>query len=243
MSRRIFKGDGSYAMRYGHLLTGLNISGVACHITTERLDECILHADACLEPLDRLLKGSSRATERTQPWLTLAILGQPGQKCYVQLGRDSSLLWKTEVGNLVCRLMMPRPPQRVLLVSSTVCICNRTPADIEIRFLVQEVNATANADGSQFTWRPVIPGRVPIDVDEKCINSDALVTNEGPANGKGCGGSSVAAAEPTTASPSRVPAPPGHSSHAACGPDGTLRLGSAGGPPGFPPSALAFLTL
>eukprot|EP00931_Biecheleriopsis_adriatica_P060678 TRINITY_DN36453_c0_g1_i1.p1 TRINITY_DN36453_c0_g1~~TRINITY_DN36453_c0_g1_i1.p1 ORF type:complete len:3105 (+),score=627.80 TRINITY_DN36453_c0_g1_i1:59-9373(+) len=156
LANRVFK-ESSGDMHYGHLLAGINISGMVCRVTVEDGSEgMVLASTYKAQPLDSLLKGRGRAGTATQPYLVLTLADHPdAQPCRVQVGREVDIAWDTKTaGFLSCRLVMPRPPQFVLLISSTVCVWNKTPADLEVRFLAPSFGgAQSERNGLQ----PVLP--------------------------------------------------------------------------------------
>lgn len=152
LASRVFN-DSSEKTRYGHLLAGINISGIACHVSVEDSAEgLVLPSSAKAESLDSLLKGRGRASTGSVPCLVLRLLDCPdAEPCRIPYGREADVTWDTKKeGFLMCRLVMPRPPQLVLVITSTVCVWNRTPADLEIRFL-----ALGATDSSRQDLEPV----------------------------------------------------------------------------------------
>ena len=116
----------------------------------------------------------------------LIIGGGMANTCVVPLNREVCLPWDAgPAGHLVCRLIMPRPPESVLLLSSTVCIWNRTPMDIEVRFI-----QSGRSDGSV---QPVIPFCAPCAVDARLVDPDAPASSSQAAgcSSPGAGGEGV----------------------------------------------------
>lgn len=211
LAARVFR-DGAADMRYGHLLAGLNISGVSCNVAVEGGGEAVLAAASHVQPLDELLKSSGRGGgQPAQPCLVLSLRGRPdGATCRVPLGREVCIPWNTKAaGLLVCRLIMPRPPQILLLISSTVCIENRTQTDLQVRFMAPSIatrrggNGTVVQDDQKF--EPVVPGAAFRTADARFLHV------QGPM-------SSVATSSFDDGSPAPRPPP--------CGPDGALCLGA-----------------
>ncbi|CAE8637733.1 unnamed protein product [Polarella glacialis] len=155
LASRIFKAS-SGDLQYGDLLSGANISGVTCRVSVDGGAESqLLASNSSTQPLDGLLKGSGRLGPSTQPCLELRLVDFPDVKpCLIPLGREISIAWETQaVGLLICRLVMPRPPKTLLLISSSVCVWNKTPADLEVRFLAPSFEG----ENEQRGLKPVFP--------------------------------------------------------------------------------------
>ncbi|CAK9046519.1 unnamed protein product [Durusdinium trenchii] len=165
LASRVFN-DSSENMHYGYLFAGVNISGIACHVSVEEGAEgLVLPPSSQAVPLDSLLTGRGRASTGSTPCLFLRLLDSPdAEPCRIEYGREADVTWDTKKeGFLMCRLVMPRPPQLVLLITSTVCVLNRTPADLEIRFL-------APSAASREALQPVTAGSTRLSIDARLLS-------------------------------------------------------------------------
>eukprot|EP00439_Symbiodinium_sp_Y106_P072755 s153_g13.t1 len=169
LASRVFK-ESVEEMQYGHLLAGVNISGLTCLVRVETADSpegAVLLSSAEAQPLDSLLKGRGRVASGAQPFLELRLQDHPdAEPCRLQYGREADVAWDTKTaGFLMCRLVMPRPPQLVLLITSTVCVWNKTPADLEIRFLAPGLPEETTEKG----FNPIVPESVHICTDARLL--------------------------------------------------------------------------
>ncbi|CAL1138291.1 unnamed protein product, partial [Cladocopium goreaui] len=176
LASRVFN-DSSEKTRYGHLLAGINISGIACHVSVEDSAEgLVLPSSAKAESLDSLLKGRGRASTGSVPCLVLRLLDCPdAEPCRIPYGREADVTWDTKKeGFLMCRLVMPRPPQLVLVITSTVCVWNRTPADLEIRFLATLSEKPCGQKAPKLLVQRILPGREYSALDEVANRGEDL---------------------------------------------------------------------
>eukprot|EP00929_Paragymnodinium_shiwhaense_P020475 TRINITY_DN13642_c0_g1_i2.p1 TRINITY_DN13642_c0_g1~~TRINITY_DN13642_c0_g1_i2.p1 ORF type:complete len:3217 (+),score=751.76 TRINITY_DN13642_c0_g1_i2:171-9821(+) len=173
LTNRVLK-TGTGEISYEHLLGGVNISGRRCLIDVENnsaAQTIPLEASSELQPLDALLKsGGARGSQAEQPFLRLRLDGDGGEPCRMQLGREANLSWQTEsAGLLLVRLITPRPPQFLLVISSTVCIRNLTSTDLEVRFLAVDRRL---ADGKNIAYDVVAASDVPRCINAACLSTD-----------------------------------------------------------------------
>ncbi|CAK0848135.1 unnamed protein product, partial [Prorocentrum cordatum] len=105
------------------MLQALNLSGVECGVAVVRL------APGETVPLDALAAGEQL------PALSLRLPGLASDQVAVTLEALSSQVWQTRCGDMLVQVLMPEPPQRLLLITSTVSVRNSTPLDAEVRFL------------------------------------------------------------------------------------------------------------
>ncbi|CAE7611417.1 cmk-1 [Symbiodinium natans] len=169
LASQVFK-ESVEDMQYGHLLAGVNISGLRCLVrvdSSDSLEGVVLPSSAEAQPLDSLLKGRGRVASGTQLSLELRLPDHPdADPCRLQYGREVDVTWDTKTaGFLMCRLVMPRPPQLVLLITSTVCVWNKTPADLEIRFLAPGLPEETSEKG----FNPIIPQSLQICADARLL--------------------------------------------------------------------------
>ncbi|OLP89587.1 Calcium/calmodulin-dependent protein kinase type 1 [Symbiodinium microadriaticum] len=185
LASRVFK-ESVEEMQYGHLLAGVNISGLTCLVRVESADSpegTVLPSCAEAQPLDSLLKGRGRVASGAQPFLELRLPDHPdAEPCRLQYGREADVTWDTKTaGFLMCRLVMPRPPQLVLLITSTVCVWNKTPADLEIRFLAPSLPEDKTEKG----FNPMVPESTHIRTDARLltegVSPQTCVSAETPA--------------------------------------------------------------
>lgn len=171
LASSIFK-EGASEIQYGHLLGGVNISGVFCKIEVESGEHCILGGESFIQSLDGLLKGRGRAGHAL-PHLKLSLIDhESAQECTVPLGREVCVLWETKViGLLVCRIITLRPPLQLLMISSTVCVWNRTPSDLEVRFLSHSTGG-GSADQPPSRFSAMRPAPAYRSVDAKVVNGE-----------------------------------------------------------------------
>eukprot|EP00913_Durusdinium_trenchii_P000863 g802.t1 len=153
LASRVFN-DSSENMHYGYLFAGVNISGIACHVSVE---EGRAYFFACLILQTLSPAGLSTGGRRVN------MLKEHPMRVMSTL-EEADVTWDTKKeGFLMCRLVMPRPPQLVLLITSTVCVLNRTPADLEIRFL-------APSAASREALQPVTAGSTRLSIDARLLS-------------------------------------------------------------------------
>lgn len=122
--------------RYGQLLLGLNLSGVPCSAglgSKAGVPDIVVEPSSVAVPLDALYHDWDGTS--FLPRLFLALPGRRDVPFGIFLEAESSSSWTTSCGELLVRVLAPKSSQRLLLVSSRLCVMNRTPLDIEVRFV------------------------------------------------------------------------------------------------------------
>lgn len=230
LASRVFKPSVA-DMNYGHLLAGVNISGIACNVTLEGSEEgLVLEAAGQAQPLDGLLKRQTRTRTTARPCLILSLAGHASaQPCRVEIGREVDISWDTKaIGTLMCRLVMPRPPQQVLLISSSVCVVNKTLADLDVRFLTPSLGLQSERRGLQ----PVLPEAACRCMDARLLSASGFTeqTEDNPqVLPSAVAASSFSSSAFAAASSSSMVQAPGNEKglgHPTSSHDGAIRLGA-----------------
>lgn len=121
-------------------IVGLNLTGLPCLASgTARQSSCPVLLTNMPAGLDSLLGQLGRDASdfrQTTGRLHLEFPTLPSQPTLsVEVKAGTAHPWTTTAGSLLVRVLVPRPPQVVVLVSSTVMLCNTTLIDLELRLL------------------------------------------------------------------------------------------------------------
>eukprot|EP00930_Biecheleria_cincta_P042515 TRINITY_DN2925_c0_g3_i1.p1 TRINITY_DN2925_c0_g3~~TRINITY_DN2925_c0_g3_i1.p1 ORF type:complete len:1543 (-),score=247.74 TRINITY_DN2925_c0_g3_i1:3269-7471(-) len=119
-------------------IVGLNLTGLPCLASgTAQHSRCsvlLTHKPAGLDSLLGQVGRDASDFRQTTGRLDLEFPTLPSQPALsVEVKAGAVHQWTTAAGSLLVRVLVPRPPQVVVLVSSTVMICNTTLIDLELR--------------------------------------------------------------------------------------------------------------
>eukprot|EP00933_Yihiella_yeosuensis_P022673 TRINITY_DN17821_c0_g1_i1.p1 TRINITY_DN17821_c0_g1~~TRINITY_DN17821_c0_g1_i1.p1 ORF type:complete len:333 (-),score=49.91 TRINITY_DN17821_c0_g1_i1:14-1012(-) len=142
--RKTSLGSGDCSRTEIGILMGINLTGLTCCARANSSQQATgtLIGPAAV-PLDLIAENAARisvdqgadSTDEGTLWLSFPQLpAEPSVA--VPLEGEAVIPWQTSVGTVLVRIVMPQPPQRLLLVTSTTTFVNRNNMNLELKLLL-----------------------------------------------------------------------------------------------------------